>query len=98
MLGSSAGKVSELTTAPSLTLIVLRRAFRQLDVVTAYRPSGLRTIFNGIFPIEPLVAPAGVIRRPLTRMLEADCDEDPEPHPEENKKHRASTVMIAAIG
>jgi hypothetical protein len=98
MLGSSAGKASELTTTPSLTLTAHRRAFRQLDVVTAYLPSGLRTMFNGMFPTGPLVAPAGVIRLPLTRMLEADCDEDPEPHPGENKKHRASTVIIAAIG
>jgi hypothetical protein len=97
MLGSSAGKVSELTTAPSLTLIVLRRASRQLDVVTAYRPSGLRTMFNGIFPIEPLVSPAGVICRPLTRVFEADCDEDSEPHPAKNKTHKVIAMMIAAV-
>jgi len=51
-----------------------------------------------MFPIEPLVAPAGVIRRPLTRVFEADCDEDLEPHPTKNKTHKVITVMIAAIG
>jgi hypothetical protein len=72
MLELSAGKASELTTAPSLTLNVLRSAFRQLDVVMAYLPSGLRTMFNGMIPTGPLVVPAGVILRPLTRMLEVD--------------------------
>ena len=79
MLGSSAGNESEPTTAPSLTRTVHKRASRQLDVVTAYLPSGLRTMFNGMFPIDPLVAPAGVICRPLTRSLEAVFGEDPHP-------------------
>jgi hypothetical protein len=78
MLGSNAGKARELTTAPSLTLNVLRSEIRQLDVVMAYLPSGLRTMFNGIIPTGPLVVPAGVIPRPLTRMLEADGAGCPE--------------------
>jgi hypothetical protein len=78
MLGSSAGKESELTAAPSLTRMALRRASRQLDVVIAYLPSGLSTMFNGMFPTEPLVAPAGVICRPLTSRL-ASFSDDAQP-------------------
>jgi hypothetical protein len=54
-------------------------------------------MFNGIFPIATLVTPAGVIRRPLTSTLE-DFAEGSEPHPKENRIHRAISAIMAVIG
>jgi hypothetical protein len=64
----------------------------------AYLPSGLMTIFNGIFPTGPLVVPAGVILRPLTRMLEADEAEFPEElHPTNKTALKTASVMIVIV-
>jgi hypothetical protein len=55
-------------------------------------------MFNGIIPTEPLVVPAGVILRPLTRMLEAVGAEFPEElHPAKKTAHKAVSVMIVIV-
>src|SRR5574337_1595516 len=93
------GKASELTTAPSLTLNVLSSAFRQLDVVMAYLPSGLRTMFRGMSPTGPLVVPAGVICRPFARMREADGAGCPDsgPHPAGKAADKPTSAMITIV-
>jgi hypothetical protein len=54
-------------------------------------------MFNGIIPTGPLVVPAGVILRPLTRMSEADEAEFPEPHPTNKTAYKAASVMIVIV-
>jgi hypothetical protein len=55
-------------------------------------------MFNGIIPTEPLVVPAGVILRPLTRMFEADEAEFPEAlHPAKKTALKAASVMIVIV-
>jgi hypothetical protein len=57
-------------------------------------------MFNGIFPTGPLIVPAGVILRPLTRMSEADeagFAESPELHPTNKTALKAASVMIVIV-
>jgi hypothetical protein len=55
------------------------------------------TMFNGIIPTGPLVVPAGVILRPLTRMLEADGALELEPHPTIKTAPKATSVIIVIV-
>ena len=55
-------------------------------------------MFNGIIPTGLLVVPAGVILRPLTRMLEAVEAEFPEElHPAKKTALKAVSVMIVIV-
>jgi hypothetical protein len=55
-------------------------------------------MFSGIFPTGALVVPAGVILRPLTRILEAGEAEFPEElHPAKKTAHKAASVMIVIV-